>query len=181
MNFEYNESIRQSTLDSLDILETAPDWKFDCLTALASYVFGTPMSVISFVDHDRQWFKSKVGIDLDETPRGISFCHEAIKQQDAFVVYDATQDERFSRSPLVTQEPNIRFYAGTPIQVYGQNIGTLCVMDRVPHEVSHDQENGLLILSQIAAALILNSQEVQRLTDIIRSLSNELECLRNAA
>ena len=105
-----SEQQRLATLRDYEILDTEPEAAFDDLTSLASYVCQTPVALISLIDADRQWFKSKVGVSVTETSRDVAFCASAILQQDVFIVPDATQDERFAENPLVVAEPKIRFY-----------------------------------------------------------------------
>src|ERR1700722_9786320 len=107
-----HEGRRLDPLRQYEVLDTLPERALDDLTELAAQICGTPMALISLVDEHRQWFKSKVGLVMAETPRDISFCAHALLDRDLFVVHDATQDERFARNPLVTGEHHIRFYAG---------------------------------------------------------------------
>ena len=129
-----NEQQRLATLRGYEILDTEPEAAFDDLTLLASYVCQTPVALISLIDADRQWFKSKVGVSVTETSRDVAFCASAILQPDVFIVSDATQDERFAANPMVVSDPKIRFYAGATLTTNGQALGTLCVLDRVPRE-----------------------------------------------
>ncbi|MGB9069051.1 MAG: GAF domain-containing protein [Candidatus Acidiferrales bacterium] len=110
-----DEARRIETLRHYDILDTAPEQALDDLTALAAQICGAPIALISLVDEHRQWFKARVGLEMTETAREVSFCGHAVHHRDLFIVPDATQDERFAGSPLVTGEPRIRFYAGAPL------------------------------------------------------------------
>jgi GAF domain-containing protein len=154
-----NEADRLRTLRSYKILDTKPEERFDELTQLAAIICGVPMSLITLIDADRQWFKSKVGLELQETPRAQAFCTHAIMQPEMFVVPDAAQDERFAKNPLVTGNPNIRFYAGAPLATGdGHLLGTMCVLDRKPRTLTPEQKNALEILGrQVVANMELRS------------------------
>lgn len=128
-----DEPDRLQALRQLLILDTPPEERFDRLTAFAAQEFDVPTALLSLIDDDRQWFKSRVDMGPCETPRSISFCGHAILQDDIMVVPDAHQDERFTGNPLVTGEPFIRFYAGAPLRLPdGHNVGTLCLLDSKP-------------------------------------------------
>jgi two-component system NtrC family sensor kinase len=147
------EEARIAALEKYAILDTEPEQAFDDLTLLASYICKTPIALISLVDENRQWFKSKVGLSVSETPREIAFCSTAIMQADVMVVPDTLQDARFRDNPLVVSEPRIRFYAGAPlITEEGYALGTLCVVDRTPREFSADQKEALQALSRLVLA-----------------------------
>jgi anti-sigma regulatory factor (Ser/Thr protein kinase) len=143
------EKARLAALRSYKILDTDPEKAFDDLTILASHICETPVALISLIDADRQWFKSRVGVNLSETPLEVSFCAVAIHQSHLFVVPDATKDARFSSNPFVVNDPKIRFYAGAPFKSSdGHPLGTLCVVDVVPRQLTPSQQNALLALSR---------------------------------
>jgi anti-sigma regulatory factor (Ser/Thr protein kinase) len=157
------ESARLSDLRTYKILDTEPEKSFDDLTLLASYNCQTPIALITLIDADRQWFKSRVGISITQTPREIAFCARAIEQSDLFIVPDATKDERFKSNPFVVSEPKIRFYAGAPFRSSsGYSLGTLCVVDCVPRELTNEQQNALRALSrQVQAQLELRRNLIE--------------------
>ena len=134
-----NEGTRLETLRSLDILDTSPEERFDRLTRIAKRLFNVPIALVSLIDENRQWFKSSQGLETRETPRDQSFCGHAIHDEEIMIVSDATRDDRFFDNPLVTGEPNIRFYAGYPIgSLDGDKLGTLCIIDSKPRELSKE-------------------------------------------
>jgi len=135
-----NDAARLETLRALQILDTPAEERFDRLTRVAQHILQVPIVLISLVDADRQWFKSRQGLEASQTPRDISFCGHAIAGAEVFVVPDAAADPRFADNPLVTEAPDIRFYAGAPLTLSdGHSVGTLCAIDRVPRQVSAAQ------------------------------------------
>jgi diguanylate cyclase (GGDEF)-like protein len=139
-----NEAARVQALYGLNLLDSAPEERFDRLTRLARRLFNVPIALVTLVDKERQWFKSCVGLDTTETPRSVSFCGHAILKDELLLVPDAREDERFHDNPLVTGNPKIRFYAGYPLTVpNGNKMGTLCLIDTQPRELD-DEERALL-------------------------------------
>ena len=175
------EERRLLALESYRILDTEFEEAFDRYTRLAANVIGTPIAAISFVDADRQWFKSVIGTTLRETPRDISFCAHAILGQQPLVVRDATQDVRFSDGHLVRNQPFIRFYAGAPLRTPdGHNIGTLCTIDMQPRDITAEQERCLVDLaSSVVTTMELYKalREMKRLalTDPLTDLPNRIQ------
>ncbi len=158
-----NEDLRLARLRSFGILDTLPQQAFDEITTLAASICGTPIALISLVDEDRQWFKSRVGLGATETHRDFAFCSHAIHQSDeVMVVSDASQDQRFHDNPLVSQDPNIRFYAGAPIVTDdGFAMGTVCVIDTHPRELNAAQLRSLQSLSKLVTSLLEHQRLVQ--------------------
>lgn len=144
------EQERLSELRRYDILDTSPAASLDLVTHLATRIFHTPISLISLVDENRVWFKSKQGSEIAETPRDLSFCACAILGDEVFVVEDATTNSRFVGYMLVREAPHVRFYAGAPLRsANGHNLGTLCIMDQKPRELSNEERDVLTGLSKI--------------------------------
>lgn len=157
------EAARLAALRALEVLDSAPQAEFDALVKAASLVCQTPISLISLVDDHRQWFKANVGLPgVSETPREMAFCAHAILDDEVMVVPDATQDTRFIDNPLVTGQPEIRFYAGAPLRLRnGHQVGTLCVIDRQAREINASQRDILRCLA-VAAANALESRLAQQ-------------------
>lgn len=158
-----NESERLDALYNYEILDTQPEEDFDRITKIASLVCGVPISLISLIDENRQWFKSRVGLDVGETSRSLAFCQYAIKDRNFMEVPDAQQDERFKNNELVTSDPYIRYYLGFPlVDPDGFALGTLCVIDTVPKDLSEDQKQVLSLLRDEVVSLIINRKEKEK-------------------
>ena len=165
-----NDRERVEALQKYQILDTEPEQAFDDLTLLASFICKTPIALVSLIDENRQWFKAKIGMKPSETPRDIAFCSVAIQQADVTVVPDTLKDERFRDNPFVTSEPKIRFYAGAPlINEDGYALGTLCVIDQRPREMTADQREALQALSR----LVLARLEFRRNLILLKQALNE--------
>lgn len=157
-----DEAARLSALKRYEILDTPAEPSFDRITELVRSILGVPVSVVSLIDRDRQWFKSCSGLDVSETPREVAFCDHTIRQRDPMLVTDACTDARFRDNPLVTDDPNIRSYAGVPLKTPdGYNIGSLCAIDTVPREFDPQQVS---ILSNLAA-LVVEQLELRRIAE----------------
>ena len=146
-----NETARVQALHGLELLDSAPEERFDRLTRLAKRLFNVPIALVTLVDTNRQWFKSCVGLDVSETPRDVSFCGHAILNDGLLLVPDAREDVRFHDNPLVTGAPNIRFYAGYPLTVSnGNKMGTLCLIDTKPRDLDQEERALLRDLAEMA-------------------------------
>lgn len=154
---------RVQSLKSYEILDTAAESQFNELVELASYICGTPISLVTFIDSDRQWVKAKIGIEATETSREVAFCSHTILSDEIFVVKDAREDERFFDNPFVTGEANIQFYAGAPlIDKEGHRLGSLCVIDQKPRELSVEQLSALKKLSRMVVAYLELRLEIKK-------------------
>jgi GAF domain-containing protein len=164
------EAARVAALNRYAILDSEPEQSFDDLVILAAHICQTPMAMLSLVDDHRQWFKSKFGVEVRETPRDVSICAHTIQQNDLFVVPDTLQDPRFRENPLVTGEPHIRFYAGTPlINEDGFALGTLCVVDRQPRQLDPEQKEAISALGRLA----LRQMELRMNLELLKEALND--------
>jgi hypothetical protein len=177
---QVNEAERLEALHSYQVLDTAAEQVFNDIAQLAAFICGTPISLVSLIDGERQWFKARVGLQAQETPREHAFCQYAMRSSNVYEVRDATTDARFAHNPLVTGEPNIRFYAGAPLlSPEGLPLGTLCAIDTIPRELTTDQRDALRILArQVMAHLELRrirlqlEDERQKLDGVLRMANN---------
>ena len=145
-----DEDARLRALQELGMLDTAPEERFDRLTRLAQDMFHAPIALVTLVDEDRQWFKSNQGLGVGETTRDVAFCAHAILDDQVFVIPDAKADPRFADNPLVTGDPDIRFYAGAPLSTSdGHAVGTLCVIDTEPRDWTDEQSRALRDLANV--------------------------------
>ena len=174
------EAERLALLHSLELLDTAAEPTFDAITRLAAQITGRPIALIGLVDAQRTWFKSSVGLDVRESPRDISFCSFAIAEPDVFEVRDARTDPRFQHNPLVTGEPRVRFYAGMPLRVGGLPMGTICVVDPEPYELTPAQRDGLRDLGRLSTELLERRLASRAKTEFIGHMNHELRTPLNA-
>ncbi|MGE4246008.1 MAG: diguanylate cyclase [Parvibaculaceae bacterium] len=162
MDAEQREQARLSALERYDVLDTPKELAFDRITQVTRKVFQVPMATVTFLDGHRQWFKSRQGLSIEETPKEHAFCRRVVENEKALVVADATKDARFADNPFVTGEPNVRFYAGMPLRTpEGLTIGTLCALDTKPREISVDQVDILadlagMVMDELKLRLLAN-------------------------
>ncbi len=175
-----DETRRLEVLQSYRLLDTAPEPAYDDIVNMASLMCGTPIALVSLITEDRQWFKARVGLDRLETPRDQAFCAHAIRNPSAIMeVQDASKDPRFMHNPLVVGEPGIRFYAGAPLLTpSGAALGTVCVIDRVPRQLTPSMAQGLQALArQVGELLALRraNADLETLNQSVMEMQVELE------
>lgn len=176
-----DESDRLQRLDDLDIVDSDTEERFDELVQLAARLCGTPIALLTFVTTDRQWFKARRGLDIVETDRESAFCSHTILGRDTLIIEDAAHDPRFERNRFVTEDPKIRFYAGTPILFSGRSaVGSLCVIDRVPRQLTDDEIANLELIGRQVEHLLRSRVSARRLTVIAHQLEiqeRRLQCV----
>ncbi len=173
----FNEAQRLRVLQSLNILDTPPEERFDRLTRITRHLLQTPIVLISLIDEKRQWFKSRQGLEATETPREISFCGHAIHGSEILCVPDASADPRFADNPLVTHNPHIRFYAGAPLEIEaGQRVGTLCIIASEPRQLTAAEAVVLQDLAQCVVAE-LRADSVLRVAQQLKDLEEYLHVM----
>ena len=166
-----NETERLEALREYRILDTGAEQAYDDITTLAAYLCEVPIALISLVDESRQWFKSKLGLNRQETPRDVAFCAHAILQSEPLIVRDALKDTRFADSALVTRAPNIRFYAGFPLaSPEGYTLGTLCAIDRKPRQLTAKQKTAMQALARQVMALLELRRVSTRMADALEKV-----------
>lgn len=161
-----DENKRQSILKALAILDTKPEERYDRITRIASKYFNVPISTITLIDSDREWFKSCYGLKKRNGLRAISFCGHTINYKDSFIIKDASKDKRFKDNPMVTGKEHIRFYAGIPIfSPDGVSLGAFCIKDRVPRNITKEQINDLKAFASWASIEMFASEVSKDLLD----------------
>lgn len=168
---DVDEQARQDALAELEILDTPSEERFDRVTRLCTRLFGVPMALVTLLDAERQWFKSKQGLDVEQIPRRDSFCNLTLQQPDVVVIEDAHLDERFTDNPLVTGNPFIRFYAGHPLETKsGHRVGTLCILDNKPRMLSAQERDLLRDLALWVQKELVIDEELARAADVQQGL-----------
>lgn len=171
-----NEIERLKVLEEYSIMDSLPEKEYDSITELASYICGTPIAFLSFIDEQRQWFKSSIGLGVTEIQRDISFCQYAIMGDDVYEVNNASDHEIFANNPLVIGNPNIRFYVGAPLQdVNGFNLGTLCVAGTESKILTDEQKKSLQLLADQVVLLVESRKKNEDLLKTQKELQNFID------
>lgn len=178
-----NETERLAALQSCQILDTPPDPAYDDITKLLAYICQTPITLVSLIDEERQWFKSRYGLDAEQTHRDLAFCaHAILEPSRPLIVEDASQDPRFCYNDLVRKEPHIRFYAGYPLVTEaGYPLGTLCAIDTVPRTLSETQMDALNVLARNVSCLLNARFYQERLEKEVEERTMQLALARDEA
>lgn len=178
-----DESARLEALRDYAVLDTPPEPDFDDIATLAAQICDMPIALITLIDENRQWFKAKVGLEDEATPREVAFCAHAINRpRELLVVNDATKDVRFADNPFVTEKNGIRFYAGAPLVTPGGHaLGTLCVVDRKPREISAGQREALTVLSRHVMTQLQLRRQLRERERIEQALRTSEERFREMA
>ena len=178
-----NEFQRVKSLESYSILDTLPEEDYDSITKIAAHICDTEVSLVTFVDSNRQWFKSRHGIEAEQTPREVSFCSRAIeKDDDIFIIEDARVHKDFENNPLVTESPYIVFYAGVPLKSEeGYSLGSLCVIDTKPKQLTQLQRTTLLALARQVEKLLLLRKNKKKLDEVVNELKQKNDSLEKFA
>lgn len=178
-----NERKRLAALRNYAILDSPVEGEFDRITKLASLICDMPISLLSFIDEKRQWYKSKVGIEKTETPRELTLCQYTIHDAVCIEIEDVTMDNRFMDNELFVSNPAVRFYAGYPlIDPNGYALGTLCVVDLKPNKLSDNQKNAMQLLVEEVIALVVERRQKEELKHFeqLFNLSNDLICITDS-
>lgn len=167
-----NEDERLKVLEKYKILDTLPEEDYDAIAKIASAICGTPIALISLIDKDRQWFKSAHGLNATQTPRELAFCaHSILKPEELMIVNDARKDNRFFDNPLTTEDPNVVFYAGAPLNSSeGYPLGTLCVIDNKPKNLNQNQKDSLALLAKQVVSLL----ELRKKNSELKAVNQEV-------
>jgi GAF domain-containing protein len=177
-----DEASRLKALQQLQLLDTLPEEVYDDITRIATEITGTSIALLTLVDKDRQWFKSRQGLEVSETPREYSFCaHAILDPNEVFIVPDARYDERFHDNPLTTGEPHVVFYAGVPVKdAEGHALGSLCVIDNRPRELPDHKIEALKALAKLVNThfeLRMNKMKLAQLQPSVAAINNAVEAL----
>lgn len=166
-----NEAARLEALRQYRILDSGNEQLYDDVVTLAAHLCDTPMATISLLDEDRQWFKAKVGLPIDGTPREHAFCTHAIMHSEVMIVEDATADDRFRDNPLVTGDPHVRFYAGAPLATPdAYNVGTICVLDSRTRVLNNEQRDSLEVLGRVVVTMLEQRKLTQTLAEALENV-----------
>ena len=169
-----NETARLAALQNYKLLDTPPEQAYDDVTRLALIICGTPIAIMTLVDKERQWFKSKLGLPGAQTPRDQAFCAHTVLQRELFVVENALLDRRFADNPLVTGDPHIRFYAGAPlVSPDGYGLGSICVIDREPRQLNKEQSEALEALARV----VVTQMELSRVSAQLAEAAGNVKSL----